>query len=419
MGQDHCADWHEQQAVASNQAGKRINLMPKMKKQTIDDVELKQKRVLVRVDFNVPINQGQVMDDTRIEAALPTIRKLMESEARVILMSHLGRPKGKASPEFSMRPVAIRLGQLLGQPVAFAEDCVGEPAHRAVDALAPGGVLVLENTRFHEGEKANDPEFARELADLADLYVDDAFGSAHRAHASTTGVAEYLPAVAGYLMKREIEQLSRVLDSPEHPYIAVLGGAKISDKIEVVRSLLDLADRLLIGGGMANTFLAAQGYEMQESLVEQEVLETARDIMATAGDSLLLPEDIVVATAFTEEAEHKVVSVDQVPAGWRALDIGPGTVKAFSRVLAPAKMVVWNGPMGVFEMEPFAQGTVAIAKAIAEVDGFTVIGGGDSAAAVNQAGLSDRMSHVSTGGGASLAFLEGKTLPGVAALDDA
>lgn len=389
-----------------------------MDKRTIEDLDVHDKRVLVRVDFNVPLREEAVADDTRLRAALPTLSYLIEGGARSVLCSHLGRPKGRVDPALSLKPVARRLGELLGQEVAFAEDCVGEAAESAVERLQSGGILLLENTRFHPEEKANDPGFAQQLSRLADLYVNDAFGSAHRAHASTEGVAHHLPSAAGYLMTREIENLNRAVQNPMHPYVAILGGAKISDKIGVVRSFLDRADQLLIGGGMANTFLAAEGYDMAESLVEVEVIDKAREILQEAAGKLLLPSDLVVADAFEEEAEKKTVRPDSIPRGWRALDIGPETVETFRGALQGAKMVVWNGPMGVFEFPPFAQGTRRVAEEVASLEAVTIIGGGDSAAAVNQAGLADRMTHVSTGGGASLAVLEGKTLPGLAALDD-
>jgi phosphoglycerate kinase len=390
-----------------------------MNKKTIRDVKVGRKRILVRVDFNVPLEGEMVRDDTRIVASLPTIRYLLECKARVILASHLGRPKGKPNPEFTLLPVAKRLGELLGKPVAFAQDCIGPKAEAAVAALKPGQALVLENLRFHAEEEANDAEFSRRLAALADIYVNDAFGSAHRAHASTTGVAAYLPAVAGFLMEKEIDYLSRALEEPQRPFIAILGGAKISDKIGVVQNLLGKVDRLLIGGGMANTFLKAQGYDVADSLVEEASVAVAQELLGTAGDKLALPVDAVVADAFAADAARKVVSVQDVPAGWRILDIGPETVSAYEKALQGAKTVVWNGPMGVFEFPPFAEGTFAIARALAGLSGATtIIGGGDSAAAVEQAGVADKVSHVSTGGGASLEFLEGKVLPGVAALAD-
>jgi len=387
-------------------------------KKTIRDVQVKDKKVLVRVDFNVPLKEGRVGDDTRIQAALPTLRYLLEQGAAVVLMSHLGRPKGKVVPELSLRPVAEHLSQLLGQPVAFAPDCVGPEAQQAKAALKPGEVLLLENTRFHPEEKKNDPDFARQLAAGCDLFVNDAFGSAHRAHASTVGVAQYLPAVAGFLMEKELRYLGQALESPARPFVAILGGAKISDKIGVVRNLLSKADRVLIGGGMANTFLAALGYAMGDSLVEQEAIETAKALLQDGSDKLLLPVDLVIADAFAPDAQRRVVPVGDIPAGWRALDIGPDTVDAFAEVIREARTVVWNGPMGVFEMAPFAQGTFGIARAVAESDAVSIVGGGDSVAAVKQSGLADRITHLSTGGGASLEMLEGKVLPGVAALLD-
>jgi len=389
-----------------------------MNKKTVRDVDVQGKRVLVRVDFNVPLAEGKVADDTRIRAALPTIRYLIDQGARVILMSHLGRPKGQVKEELRMAPVAARLSELLGQPVLTADDCIGPQVQAPVKELKPGQVLLLENTRFHPEERKNDPDFARELASLAEVYVNDAFGTAHRAHASTEGVTHYLPAVAGFLMEKEIEFLGKALESPEHPFVAILGGAKISDKIGVIENLLGKVDVLLIGGGMANTFFKAQGYDVGESLVEDESLDTAREMLARSQGKLVLPVDAVVADAFSADAQSKVVGVDAVPAGWRILDIGPRTVALFKDKLAGAKTVVWNGPMGVFEFPKFATGTVEIAKSLAELDAMTIIGGGDSVAAVYQAGLANKMTHISTGGGASLEFLEGKTLPGIAALAD-
>jgi phosphoglycerate kinase len=387
-------------------------------KKTVRDIDVADKRVLVRVDFNVPLQEGAVADDTRIVAALPTIRFLMEAGAKVILCSHLGRPKGQRVPGLSLRPVAARLSELLNTPVAFADDCIGPEVEKAAARLGEGELLLLENTRFHPEETKNDPDFAAQLASLAQIYVNDAFGSAHRAHASSEGVAHYLPAVAGFLMEKELTFLGKVLSNPERPFVALLGGAKVSDKIGVVRSLLERADKLLIGGGMANTFLAAQGLQLGQSLVEEDSLKVASEILEQAGGTLLLPMDAVIADAFAEDAHHRVVPVSEVPEGWRILDIGPETVEGFSAALQGAKLVVWNGPMGVFEFPVFAAGTNAIAKAIANSEATSVIGGGDSASAIHHAGLTDRISHVSTGGGASLEFLEGKVLPGVVALEN-
>jgi phosphoglycerate kinase len=387
-------------------------------KKTIEDINVESKRVLVRVDFNVPLEGDRVADDTRIQAALPTIQYLMGANAKVILCSHLGRPKGEVDPELSLRPVAEQLAKLLGKEVAFAPDCVGSDAEQAAEKLQEGEVLLLENTRFHAGEKANEPEFAKKLASLAEIFVNDAFGSAHRAHASTVGVTEYLPAAAGYLLEKEIRYLGEALSEPEHPFVAIMGGAKISDKIDVVKRMLQIADHLLIGGGLANTFLAASGYDLADSLVENEAMHTANAILAGAVEKLLLPVDLVVADKFDATAQKQTVPVDQVPSGWRALDIGQETVKLFTSKLQAARLVVWNGPMGVFELEPFAEGTFAIAHAIADSGAISIIGGGDSAAAIRKANLTEQISHVSTGGGASLEFMEGKTLPGVAALMD-
>lgn len=390
-----------------------------MNKKTVRDVDVRGKRVLVRVDFNVPLQDGKVTDDTRIRAALPTIQYLLDQGARVILMSHLGRPKGGPDPKYSLKPAAERLGELLNRPVRMAPDCVGPVVEAMVAELQPGDVLLLENTRFYPGEEKNDLSLAQQLAKLGDLYVNDAFGSAHRAHASTEGVAHFLPAVAGFLMEKELAFLGRALESPERPFVAILGGAKISDKIGVINNLLGRVDALLIGGGMANTFLRAQGYDMGESLVEEGSLAEAKRLLKEGEGKLFLPVDLVVADAFAADARYQVVPVDQVPAGWRALDIGPATVAHFSNRLAGAKTVVWNGPMGVFEFPTFAKGTTAIAEVLASLEGATtIIGGGDSVAAIQQAGLADRITHISTGGGASLEFLEGRVLPGVAALLD-
>lgn len=387
-------------------------------KKLITDVDVQGKRVLVRVDFNVPIKDGKVADDTRIRAAMPTLEYLLDHGAALILCSHLGRPKDGPDPKFSMRPTAERLSELLNKPVAFAEDCVGPMAENAAGKLKPGDVLVLENTRFHAEEKKNDPEFARQLASLADLYVDDAFGSAHRAHASTEGVTHYLPSVGGFLMEKEIKYLGNAIADPKRPFIAILGGAKISDKIGVIRNLLTKTDQILIGGGMANTFFKAQGYPVGDSLVEDDVLDTARELLEESGKRLRLPVDVVIADRFEEGAQHKVIAMGPVPDGWRIMDIGPETVAAYEKVLEGAGTVVWNGPMGVFEFPSFAKGTFGVAEAVAKSGAVSIIGGGDSVAAINQSGLEDQITHMSTGGGASLEMLEGKTLPGLAALED-
>jgi phosphoglycerate kinase len=387
-----------------------------MNKKTVKDIDLKGKRVLMRVDFNVPMQDGKVTDDKRIKASLPTIQYVLDQSASLILMSHLGRPKGGPAPEFSLKAASEALAGLLGRPVQMAPDCVGPEVEKMAKALKPGDVLMLENTRFHAGEEKNDLDLAKQMASLGEVYVNDAFGSAHRAHSSTEGVARFLPAVSGFLMEKELEYLGRATSNPERPYIAILGGAKISDKITVVENLLAKCDRLIIGGGMANTFLAAKGCNMQDSLVESASVDTARSIMAKAGDKLLLPVDAVIADKFEAEANSKVVDVDKVPAGWRVMDIGPKSIEEFKAALKGAKLIVWNGPMGVFEMPKFAEGTFAIAKMLADSGATTVIGGGDSASAVKKAGVAKQMTHVSTGGGASLEFLEGKELPGVAAL---
>jgi len=389
-----------------------------MNKKTIRDVDVRGKRVLVRVDFNVPLKEGAVADDTRIRAALPTVNYLLEQGAALILCSHLGRPKGKIVPELRMDPVATRLAELLGRPVKKLDDCVGPEVETAVKATQPGDVILLENTRFHPEERANDPEFARQLASLAEIYVNDAFGAAHRAHASTEGVTHYLPAVAGFLMEKELKFLGQATENPEHPYVAILGGAKISDKIGVVENLLKECDRLLIGGGMANTFFKAMDFEVGDSLIEEGAVEMAEALLKQAGGTLVLPVDVVIADAFDNDARTRVVAPNEVPPGWRILDIGPKTVSTFKSALGGAKTVVWNGPLGVFEMPNFAKGTFALAQSLADLDAVTIIGGGDSAAAVRQAGLTARMTHVSTGGGASLEFLEGKVLPCVAVLED-
>ncbi|RJQ42584.1 MAG: phosphoglycerate kinase [Anaerolineaceae bacterium] len=387
-------------------------------KKTIKDIDVQNKKVLVRVDFNVPLKDGVVTDDTRIRAALPTIQYLLDKNAAVILCSHLGRPKDCVDPQYSMKPVAEYLAKLIPQKVNFAEDCIGPVAKAAADSLASGQVLVLENTRFHPGETKNDPEMAKQLASLADIFVNDAFGSAHRAHASTAGVADYLPAVAGFLMEKEIQYLGQAIEDPKRPFIAILGGAKVSDKIGVIRNLLKKADEVLIGGGMANTFFKALGYPVGDSLAEDEVLDVARELVKDGSNKLRLPVDMVIADKFEDGAAQKVMPTGPVPEGWRILDIGPDTVAVYAKAIAGAKTVVWNGPMGVFEFPNFAKGTFAIAKAVADSSAVSVIGGGDSVAAVNQTGLADKISHISTGGGASLEMLEGLELPGLAVLQD-
>lgn len=387
-------------------------------KKTIKDVDFTNKKVLMRVDFNVPLKDGVVGDDTRIQAALPSIKYLLEQNVALILCSHLGRPKGEVKAEFSLKPVAEYLDNLIPQKVFFAEDCVGPVAEEAAKKLENGSVLVLENTRFHAGEKKNDPEMAKQLAGLAEMFVNDAFGTAHRAHASTAGVAAHLPAVAGLLMEKEIQYLGQAIEDPEHPFIAILGGAKVSDKIGVIRNLLSKADEVLIGGGMANTFFKAQGYPIGDSLVEDDVLDTARELVKEGANKLRLPVDVVIADDFADDAQQKVMPTGPVPDGWRILDIGPDTAAVYGKAIADAKTVVWNGPMGVFEFPNFAKGTFAVAQSVADSDAVSIIGGGDSVAAVNKSGLADKISHISTGGGASLEMLEGLELPGLAALED-
>jgi phosphoglycerate kinase len=397
-----------------------------MNKKTVRDIDVAGKRVLVRVDFNVPLDSatGQVADDTRIRAALPTIQYLRERGAKVILCSHLGRPDGKVVDRLRLRPVAARLSALLNAPVTMAPDCVGPDVEALVARMQPGDLLLLENVRFHPEEEANDPAFARQLAALADVFVNDAFGTAHRAHASTEGVAHYLPAVAGLLMEKELTFLGGALTNPERPFAALIGGAKVSDKIGVLRHLLEKVDLLLIGGGMANTFLLALSKQIGDSLAEPEQVDVAREMLARTRQKgsprVELPIDAVIADRLTADAVTRTIDLERepVPPGWRIMDIGPATVSRFVDALSPCRTVVWNGPMGVFELPPFAAGTLALARALADLPATTIVGGGETAQAVEQAGVADRISHVSTGGGAALEFLEGKTLPGVAALLD-
>ena len=393
-----------------------------MPKQTLQDVDVQGLRVLVRVDFNVPMEDGQISDDNRIRAALPTIHYLRERNARVILCSHLGRPNGVVDESARLAPIAQGLEAVLDAPVAYATECIGPEAESAVEALQPGGVLLLENLRFHPGEEKNDPKFAAQLARLADLYVNDAFGTAHRAHASTAGVAAFLPAVSGFLMERELTMLGGVLEAPKRPLAAIMGGAKVSDKIAVLETLLDRVDVLVIGGGMAATFIKAMGHGVGDSLLEEERVDFARETMercATQGVKLVLPRDVVVADAFSADAASETVEADAIPDGWRIMDIGPDAAQDFSEALLPCGTVLWNGPMGVFEWDAFSLGTRAVGAALASLENaVTIVGGGSTAEAVAELGLAEAMTHVSTGGGASLEFFEGKELPGVAALLD-
>ena len=393
-----------------------------MNKKTVKDIDVSGKKALVRVDFNVPQNEnGSITDDNRIKAALPTINYLIEHGAKVILVSHLGRPKGKFDPKYNMAPVAARLAELLGKPIKTAKDVIGPEVEAEVNTLQPGDVLLLENVRFYAEEEANDPEFAKKLASLADIFVNDAFGTAHRAHASTEGVAHYLPAVAGFLMQKEIDYLGKAVGNPERPFVAILGGAKVKDKIPVIDNLIEKVDVLLVGGGMAYTFLKAKGCEIGQSLLDAGSLELVKEQMdkaAAKGIKFELPDDILAADKFNPSADTKIVASNEIPADWMGVDIGPKTMETFRNYILDAGTVVWNGPMGVFEMEPFAKGTRAIAQAMADSKATTIVGGGDSAAAIEQMGFADKMSHVSTGGGASLEFLEGKQLPGVVALND-
>jgi phosphoglycerate kinase len=393
-----------------------------MNKKSVKDIDLKGKRVFCRVDFNVPMKDGQITDETRIRAALPTIQYLTEQGAKVILASHLGRPKGAVVEEMRLTPVAGRLSELLGKDVKKADEAYGDSVKALVSEMAEGDVLLLENVRFYAGEEKNDPELAKAFAELADVYVNDAFGAAHRAHASTEGIAHYLPAVSGLLMEKELDVLGKALSNPERPFTAVIGGAKVKDKIGVIDNLLDKVDNLIIGGGLAYTFIKAQGHEIGKSLLEADKLELALSFIKKAeekGVKFYIPVDAIVADDFSDSANKKAVAINEIPADWEALDIGPKTAELYSNVIKESKLVIWNGPMGVFELDSFANGTKAVAEALAASEGtYSVIGGGDSAAAVEKFNLADKMSHISTGGGASLEFMEGKVLPGVVALND-
>lgn len=393
-----------------------------LNKKTIEDINVKGKKVFVRCDFNVPLDENQnITDDTRIVKALPTIKYLIENGAKVILASHLGRPKGERKEEFSLKPVAERLSELLGFEVKMADDVIGDSVNNLANSLQDGEVMLLENVRFYKEETENDPKFAKSLADLAEIYVNDAFGTAHRAHASTEGIAHYLPSVCGYLIKNEIEKIDGVISNPQRPFTAIIGGKKVSSKIAVLINLLDKVDNLIIGGGMAFTFFKSLGYEIGDSICEEDKLDVAKEILDKAKEkhvNLLLPIDNVVATEFDEKAEHRVIDSDNIPSHMMGMDIGPKTIEKFNEVIKNSKTVIWNGPMGVFEMPTFAKGTKAVATALAESNAISIIGGGDSVAAVVGMGLADKMTHVSTGGGASLELMEGKELPGIAALQD-
>jgi phosphoglycerate kinase len=393
-----------------------------MNKKSVKDVDIKGKRVFCRVDFNVPMKDGQVTDDTRIRAALPTIQYLMEQGAKVVLASHLGRPKGQVVEEMRLTAVAKRLSELLGKEVKKTDEAYGDSVKAEINALSEGEVLLLENVRFYPGEEKNDPELAKAFAELCDLYVNDAFGAAHRAHASTEGIAHHLPAVSGFLMQKELDVLGKALSNPERPFTAIIGGAKVKDKIGVIDNLLEKVDNLIIGGGLAYTFIKAQGHEIGKSLLEADKIDLALSFIKKAeekGVKLYMPVDGIVADEFSADANTKTVSIDEIPADWQALDIGPKTAELYSDVIKNSKLVIWNGPMGVFEMDKFAEGTKAVAVALSQAkDTYSVIGGGDSAAAVEKFGLAEKMSHISTGGGASLEFMEGKQLPGVVALND-
>lgn len=390
-------------------------------KKTMNDVDVQGKRVFVRVDFNVPMENGVVADDTRIRAAIPTIQQLSERGAKVILASHLGRPKGEVKEDMRLTAVGERLSQLMKKPVKKLDESVGEAVKKAVDEMKNGDIVLLENVRFHKGEEKNDEELAKQFASLADLYVNDAFGAAHRAHASTEGIAKFIPAVSGLLMEKELDVLGKALSNPERPFTAIIGGAKVKDKIGVIENLLDKVDNLIIGGGLSFTFVKAQGYEIGKSLLEEDKIELARNFIEKAkekGVNFYMPIDAVVAKELSPEAEAKVVDIDQIPEDYMGLDIGPKTAEKYAEVIKNSKLIIWNGPMGVFEIDQFANGTRTIAEAMAETEGYTIIGGGDSAAAVEKFGLADKMDHISTGGGASLELMEGKILPGIAALND-
>ncbi|NHC39257.1 phosphoglycerate kinase [Bacillus sp. MM2020_1] len=393
-----------------------------MNKKTLKDVDVKGKRVFCRVDFNVPMQDGKITDETRIRAALPTIQYLVDQGAKVILASHFGRPKGKVVEEMRLTPVGVRLSELLGKDVKKADEAYGESVKALIETMTEGDVLLLENVRFYPGEEKNDPELAKSFAELADVYVNDAFGAAHRAHASTEGIAHILPAVSGLLMEKELDVLGKALSNPERPFTAIIGGAKVKDKIGVIENLLEIVDNLIIGGGLAYTFVKAQGHEVGKSLLEADKIDLAKSFIEKAkakGVNFYMPVDAVVADDFSADANSKVVAIEEIPADWEGLDIGPKTSEIYRDVIQKSKLVIWNGPMGVFEIDKFAGGTKAVAEALAEAEGtYSVIGGGDSAAAVEKFNLADKMSHISTGGGASLEFMEGKALPGVVALND-
>ncbi len=392
-----------------------------MNKKSIKDIDVKGKRVFCRVDFNVPMQDGVITDDTRVRAAIPTIQYLVEQGAKVILASHMGRPKGEVKEELRLTPVAKKLSELLGKEVAKADEAYGEAVKAQIEKMNDGDVLLLENVRFYPGEEKNDPELAKEFASLADIFVNDAFGAAHRAHASTEGIAKYIPAVSGFLMQKELDVLGKAMSNPERPFTAIIGGAKVKDKIGVIENLLDKVDNLIIGGGLANTFTKAEGYEIGTSLLEEDKIELAKSFMKQAeekGVKFYTPIDAVIAPKFGEDVESKVVDIDSIPSDWMSLDIGPKTAALYADVIKNSKLVIWNGPMGVFEIDQFANGTKTVAEALADSDAYSVVGGGDSAAAAEKFHLADKMSHISTGGGASLEFIEGKQLPGVVALND-